>query len=64
MPTEVTVDEFPVCSFIHGTKESERALYDGKTIHGPWAYMCEEHFKMYGVGLGTGKGQRLVVRNG
>lgn len=37
------------------------ALYDGKTVHGPWAYMCEEHFGAMGVGLGTGRGQRLIV---
>lgn len=38
-----------------------QAVYDGKTIHGPWAYMCEEHFGVMGVGLGTGRGQRLIV---
>lgn len=38
-----------------------QAVYDGKTIHGPWAYMCEEHFGALGVGLGTGRGQRLIV---
>lgn len=37
------------------------AVYDGKTIHGPWAYMCEEHYGAMGVGLGTGRGQRLIV---
>lgn len=25
------------------------AQYDGKTKLGPWAYMCEEHRKQYGV---------------
>lgn len=38
-----------------------QAVYDGKTVHGPWAYMCEEHFGAMGVGLGTGRGQRLIV---
>ena len=37
------------------------AEYDGRTISGPWAYMCEECFVRFGVGLGTGKGQRLVI---
>lgn len=37
------------------------AAYDGKTIRGPWANMCEECFGTHGVGLGTGRGQRLVV---
>ena len=31
---------------------------DGKTYMGPWAYMCLQCFKVYGRGLGTGKGQR------
>lgn len=31
---------------------------DGKTKFGPWALMCPKHFKQYGVGLGTGKGQK------
>lgn len=61
--TETVVDEIPQCQFVHGTRDPELALYDGKTIHGPWAYMCAEHFRLYGVGLGTGKGQRLVARN-
>jgi hypothetical protein len=31
---------------------------DGKTVHGPWAIMCPTCHLMYGVGLGTGLGQR------
>jgi len=46
--------ELPKCSFCE-----DRAKYDGKTIYGSWAYMCEKHFKEYGVGLGVGRGQRL-----
>ena len=38
------------------------AHYDGKTKIGPWAYMCEEHFQMYGIGLGPGRGQKLIYR--
>jgi len=38
------------------------AKYDGKTKMGPWAYMCEEHFRQFGIGLGSGKGQRLNVK--
>jgi hypothetical protein len=41
-----------------------KAEYDGATRKfgsgtGQWAYMCEEHFDLYGYGLGTGKGQKL-----
>jgi hypothetical protein len=27
---------------------------------GPWAFMCEIDFMDYGMGLGTGYGQRLI----
>lgn len=38
-----------------------KAMYDGKTRFGPWAYMCQMCFQDNGVGLGTGQGQRLIV---
>jgi hypothetical protein len=41
-----------------------RACYDGKTIYGSWAFMCQECFTKYGVGLGTGRGRRLVLKDG
>ena len=25
------------------------AFYDGKTIMGPWGYMCQDHFNHFGV---------------
>lgn len=56
--TEVYVEKLPMCDFSCG----RQALYDGRTKQGPWAYMCEEHFKQHGVGLGTGRGQRLIPR--
>lgn len=55
--TEVYVEKLPKCDFC-----DKPAHYDGKTIMGPWAHMCEEHFAKYGVGLGTGKGQKLIPR--
>ncbi len=51
-----TVVEFPKCDFC-----SFRARYDGKTTQGPWAYMCGGHFLTDGVGLGMGRGQRLIL---
>lgn len=39
----------------------QTAVYDGATVGGPWGYMCEEHFKTHGMGLGLGRGQRLVL---
>lgn len=35
------------------------AEYYGKTNLENWAYMCENCFKFYGVGLGFGKGQKI-----
>lgn len=64
MGTEVEVSKFPPCD-IHIAYKNRRdveARYDGKTKQGPWAYMCEECFLKHGTGLGTGKGQRLIVK--
>ncbi len=58
MGTRVRVIEYPKCDFCELS-----ARYDGKTIYGPWANMCFHHFMNYGIGLGTGKGQRLVMED-
>jgi len=34
---------------------------DGKTLDGAWAIMCPHCFKVYGVGLGVGKGQEYLI---
>ena len=34
-----------------------KKIVDGKTIHGPWAYMCERCHAEFGLGFGTGRGQ-------
>lgn len=49
-----------ICEYEEGTPGTP-ALYDGKTVVGPWANMCERHFDSHGTGLGTGRGQRLVL---
>lgn len=64
--TEARVARIPdcgICKFVGppAGKHRQPAAYDGKTTEGPWAYMCEDHFAQYGVGLGLGKGQRLVL---
>jgi hypothetical protein len=63
MSDKVTVSRLPECD-IHkydlGVAGVE-AAYDGKTTRGPWANMCESCFQANGVGLGTGRGQRLVL---
>ena len=54
--TIVKVAALPNCDFCGAA-----AHYDGKTKIGPWANMCENCFKKLGVGLGLGKGQKLVA---
>ena len=58
--TETTVVSLPACDFCNQDGHSRAARYDGKTAMGPWANMCQAHFRQYGVGLGLGRGQRLV----
>lgn len=55
--TTASVSELPPCDFCGAI-----AIYDGKTIHGPWAFMCSEDFEKFGPGrLGTGWAQRLLL---
>jgi hypothetical protein len=64
---EVEVTKLPKCD-VHvmlGSKNPPDAAYDGKTILGPWANMCEDHWKTYGPGMtGVGLGQRLILKGG
>jgi hypothetical protein len=58
---EVKVASIPSCDICKTEGRETPAAYDGKTVYGPWAYMCEQHWQLVGVGqLGTGYGQRLV----
>jgi hypothetical protein len=52
----VEVSELPKCNFC-----DEHARYDGATSFGAWAFMCQKDWLSYGVGLGLGKGQLLLV---
>lgn len=36
----------------------QEAFVDGRTYTGRWASMCMDCYGEFGVGLGTGKGQR------
>jgi hypothetical protein len=56
MSTSVKVQQLPSCDFCGQT-----AHYDAATSFGPWANMCDAHFNEYGLGLGTGRGQKLEV---
>lgn len=57
MGDKAYVQKLPECD-MHPGRPAE---YDGKTQQGPWANMCGECFVTHGVGLGTGRGQRLIV---
>ena len=64
MSTHVYVAELPPCDICKHEgmlTSASTARYDGKTIFGPWANMCPEHFRSHGIGLGTGRGQELRV---
>jgi hypothetical protein len=55
------VRTIPECSFcLRMDGIHTPAMYDGKTTIGPWAFMCMKHMRQYGLGLGIGKGQRLI----
>ena len=50
------MDELPKCQFCDAL-----ARYDDKTKMGPWAYMCERHHKVYGVGVGYKLEKRVKI---
>lgn len=63
MPKTAIVEKLPDCDMCKAEGRKEPAEYDSKTVHGPWASLCEPHWQKYGVKpLGTGRGQKLVLR--
>lgn len=60
--TDVLCDR-PKCDIcpLVGQTPARPAAIDGATTQGPWAYMCVPCFEVHGVGLGLGKGQRLLI---
>ena len=64
MSAEVQVASLPgcdICKMEFPSSKPNPAKYDGKTTQGSWANMCTTHFKSIGIGLGTGRGQKLVL---
>lgn len=51
------VEKLPSCDLC-----SADAHFDALTVNGLWAYLCDLCFGEVGVGLGTGRGQILKVR--
>lgn len=64
MSYEVEVEVLPHCDLCKAFGQlPTEAEYDAKTLQGPWAFMCDQHWRFHGVGcLGTGYGQRLVLK--
>lgn len=58
----VVVTEVKKCDFCMERGQITEASYDAKTFMGPWANMCEMDFNEFGVGLGLGRGQKLLVQ--
>ena len=54
------VGSIPKCDVPGCARE---AIVDGKTVYGPWAYLCARHYRAIGVGIGPGKGQVLVLES-
>lgn len=61
--TTVDMEHRPVCDICAREGNYRRASYDAKTlmVGGPWAYLCETHFRSHTNGeLGLGKGQKII----
>lgn len=57
MGKSVEVQRLPNCDIC-----GEEAHYDARTKPGMWCNLCEKCFKKHGIGLGTGKGQKLISK--
>ena len=53
---QAIVEVLPKCDFCNN-----RAKYDCRTKLGPWAAVCLTHFGQYGIKLGLGWGQELIL---
>jgi hypothetical protein len=49
----------PDCDICRSKGLKTPAIYDCKTLMGPWAYMCPACYRAYAIGLGMGLGQKL-----
>lgn len=59
--TTTVVEARPPCDLCRLQGKQVEAQFDAKTKMGPWAYMCLAHYKVAGIQLGTGFGQRLFL---
>lgn len=49
------------CDLCSRELKDGKFFYDFRMQTGPWALGCEPCFKMYGVGLGLGRGQKYSM---
>lgn len=72
MSDKAYVAIIPNCDICPNTDPAPTpAVVDAKTFQGPWASMCDRHWRSYTAypsatqdsdpGLGTGKGQRYIL---
>lgn len=53
------LSSYDVCDMCHKPIKGVVPFFvDGKTTYGPWAIMCPECYKKYGVNIGYGVGQK------
>lgn len=65
MEAEKWIGSLPEKCDLCGVKiKSQKFWVDGRTRMGPWANMCPRCFGQYGVGLGTGAGQKYDAKTG
>jgi hypothetical protein len=58
----IAVGDFPACDYhLERAREYVSAYFVGVTIFETQAYMCATCFNLYGMGLGPGKGQILLM---
>jgi hypothetical protein len=62
MGSVIRVPEIPACEY-RGCEQP--AVVYGRLFYGLglWIYMCIAHFEKYGVGLGRGYGEALVLES-
>lgn len=59
-PAPVACDLVGAVPTEHYNIAEKGEFVDGRTVYGSWANMCLTCHRKYGVGLGTGKGQRYT----
>jgi len=58
-----TIENIPCCEICKLSELEKEAIIDCKTRSGPWAYVCLNHYQMYGIGIGLGLGQLLILKD-